>query len=94
MPTEEEPPFVPFTCQVTAVFVVFATVAVNCAVEPAGTAVADDETKTDIGGGAGLVGEEIGVLLPQPETKKKTEKPKAKLSSEANERNICTCIPI
>jgi hypothetical protein len=30
-PTEEFPPSTPFTCQFTAVFVAFATVAVNCA---------------------------------------------------------------
>ena len=34
VPTVPLPPVVPFTCQVTAVFAVFATVAVNCCVSP------------------------------------------------------------
>ena len=51
VPTDELPPAVPFTCQVTAVFDVLATVAINCRGDPAGTLAMLGEMLTVTAGG-------------------------------------------
>ena len=60
VPTVALPPAVPFTCQVTAVFVVPVTVSRNCLVAPGLTVAEAGVTVTVIGGGG-------GVLLPPPQ---------------------------
>jgi len=52
VPTVALPPVTPFTCQVTAVLLVFCTVAVNCWVPPAATVadVGEIVTLTAVGG--------------------------------------------
>jgi hypothetical protein len=60
VPTVALPPVVPFTCQVTAVFVVPVTVSMNCLLAPGLTVVEAGVTVTVIGGGG-------GVLLPPPQ---------------------------
>ena len=57
VPAAALPPGVPFTCQVTAVFVAPVTVAVNCVLAP-GLSVA-------VAGVTATVIVEVGVLLPQ-----------------------------
>jgi hypothetical protein len=47
------PPVIPLTCQVTAVFVVLATVAVNCTVPPISTELDEGLTPTVMTGGGG-----------------------------------------
>jgi len=51
MPIVELPPFTPLICQVTDVFDVPETVAVNCFGCPTGTVADDGDTETAIGGG-------------------------------------------
>jgi hypothetical protein len=60
VPAEELPPAVPFTCQVTAVFLLFATVAMNCCSAPAPTAAEVGEMVTITAGAEGVL-----LLLPQ-----------------------------
>ena len=62
------PPGVPFTCQVTAVFVVPVTVARNCIVEPGLTVAEAGVTVTVIGAGGGL-------LPPQEPKSRETARP-------------------
>jgi len=50
VPTVALPPAIPFTLQVTAVFVVFVTVAVNCCVAPVATEALVGLTLTATGG--------------------------------------------
>jgi hypothetical protein len=51
VPTVALPPVTPFTCQVTAVLLVFCTIALNCCVPPAATVAEIGEmvTLTEIG---------------------------------------------
>lgn len=60
VPAAALPPGVPFTCQVTLVFVVPVTVAMNCVLAPGLTVTVAGVTVTVIGGGG-------GVLLPPQE---------------------------
>jgi hypothetical protein len=60
VPTEELPPAVPFTCQVTAVLVALATVAENCCSAPAPTAADVGNMVTVTSGPEGVF-----LLLPQ-----------------------------
>src|SRR5438552_4290292 len=62
MPTLEFPPDVPFTCQVTAVLLLFETVAVNCCVPPICTLAVAGESATETIGGGG----DGAVLDPPP----------------------------
>jgi hypothetical protein len=79
VPTVEFPLETPFTLQVTAVFDVPVTAAVNCCVLPSNTLELDDETKTvtDWGGGGGEVDE---LFPPQP----------SKTMRKASEQNSAT----
>lgn len=63
VPTVALPPAVPFTCQVTAVFVVPVTVSMNCLVAPGLTVAEAGVTVTVIG----------GVLLPPPQEIRKSK---------------------
>jgi hypothetical protein len=68
-PANESPPTVPFTLQVTAVFEVFVTVAVNCAMPPSGTAALVGKTSTvtgRLGGAGGATGGEVENPPPFP----------------------------
>lgn len=60
VPAAALPPGVPFTCQVTPVFVVPVTVAMNCVLAPGLTVTVAGVTVTVIGGGG-------GILLPPQE---------------------------
>src|SRR5216110_584317 len=51
VPTVALPPVTPLTCQVTAVLLVFSTVAVNCCVPPAPTVAATGDIVTRTGMG-------------------------------------------
>ena len=64
VPTVEFPPVMPFTFQVTAVFVVFETVAVNCLVRPTRTVALVGEMVMDTGGGGGGGFTTLTVALP------------------------------
>ena len=71
VPTDEFPPVLPFTDQVTPVFVVPVTVAVNCCCSPRNTDTAAGETETVTeGGGGGLLDEEDPPAVPQPTSQK------------------------
>ena len=63
VPTVAFPPATPFTCQFTAVFEVFATVAANCCVAPTATEAVAGLTVTVTGGGAVTVTAAVPVLL-------------------------------
>ena len=54
VPTVALPPVTPFTCQVTAVLLVFCTVAVNCCVPPTAT-VADVGEIVTLTGAAAVI---------------------------------------
>jgi hypothetical protein len=58
VPTVASPPVVPFTCHVTAVLLALLTVAVKCAVNPAGTVAVAGEMVMETGAG--------GVVPPPP----------------------------
>ena len=66
MPTSESPPTTPFTFHVTAVFVAFATVALNCCVAPRSTVAVPGETYTVTRGGGGGGGGGFGPGLEPP----------------------------
>ncbi len=57
VPTEEFPPWTPFTHHVTAVLEAFCTVAVNCWVAPRATLAVEGDTLTVIAGGTVTVTE-------------------------------------
>jgi hypothetical protein len=63
VPVVEFPPVAPFTCQVTAVFDVFVTVAVNCCVNPTCTLAVVGAIATVTGGGAVTVTVAEALLL-------------------------------
>jgi|SRR6516225_5056732 len=74
VPVAALPPGVPFTCQVTAVFVVPVTVAVNCVLAPGLSVALAGVTVMVIGGG--------GELLPQEPRNREAASPTAKKASE------------
>ena len=67
VPTELLPPAIPFTAQVTPVFVVLLTVAVKLCVAPSSTAPDGGETVTVIVGGGGGGGGATGLTPPPPQ---------------------------
>jgi len=67
VPTELLPPAIPFTAQVTPVFVVLLTVAVKLWVAPSSTEPAGGETATEIVGGGGGGGGATGLAPPPPQ---------------------------
>ena len=75
VPAAALPPGVPFTCQVTAVFVVPVTVAMNCVLAPGPTVAVAGVTVTVIGGGG-------GVLLPQDPRNREAASPTTKKAPE------------
>jgi hypothetical protein len=69
VPANELPPAMPFTLQVTAVFEVFVTLAVNCTMPPSGTAalVGDTPTVTGrLGAAGGATAGEVEKPPPSP----------------------------
>jgi len=68
VPAVELPPGTPFTLQVTAVFDVPVTAAVNCCVLPNNTLELEEETVTVTDGGGGEGGDEP--FPPQPPRRK------------------------
>ena len=79
VPTVEFPPAMPLTFQVTAVFVVFVTVALNCWVPPRKTVAFGGETLTLIGGGGGGGGELFSPVTPQPAAEKMMRRNRGRL---------------
>src|SRR5580704_13631742 len=59
VPTDELPPATPLTCQLTVVFALLRTVAVNCCVDPSCTLAVAGETET--------LGPAGGLLPPPPQ---------------------------
>src|SRR5712692_9612895 len=67
VPTELLPPAIPFTAQVTLVFVVLLTAAVKLCVAPSSTAPDVGETVTEMVGGGGGGGGATGLAPPPPQ---------------------------
>ena len=78
VPTVEFPPAMPLTFQVTAVFVVFVTVALNCWVPPRKTVAFEGDTLTLMGGGGGG-GELFSPVTPQPAAEKMMRRNRGRL---------------
>ena len=67
VPTEPLPPAIPFTAQVTPVFVALLTAAVKLCVAPSNTEPVGGETATEIVGGGGGGGGATGLTPPPPQ---------------------------
>jgi|SRR5215472_411134 len=85
VPTAALPPVTPFTCQVTAVLLVFRTVAVNCCVPPTATVADVDEIVT-------LTATEVcAVERPAQPKISNTPNPIATSQTQAASRPIALC---
>ena len=84
VPAAALPPGAPFTCQITAVFVVPVTVAMNCVLAPGLTVAVAGVTVTVIGGGG-------GVLLPQDPRNIEAASPTTKKASERMRSLVRAC---